>query len=164
VIAACHLRVYTYGEDSSQACVPEAPTVPGRHGFLLSTDNRRCVYARIDHWSIPGLLERYSVMNVDDLLGPEDIMGVELYRYDETPPEWRQNAFRAETVVTVKDEQGRWFEIGEIGFPRVLPPPPPPPSPVRRASRPPIKPGTVIPQGIVPPTCSFVQIWTRIAW
>src|ERR1043166_876641 len=26
VIAACHLRVYTYGEDSSQACVPEAPT------------------------------------------------------------------------------------------------------------------------------------------
>jgi hypothetical protein len=91
------------------------PTIPGRDGYLLSTNREECLYGRIDRWSIVALLDQNAAETIDDLIETADIMGVEVYLPGETPAEWR-----AEMKQLVwRTEGARSYLIGDTGQPQV---------------------------------------------
>ena len=74
------------------------PVVPGANGeFLVSNLKSQCLYARVDHWSLVRLLINNFAANIDELVPPSEIMGVEFYRdISEVPVEWTADADLAE--------------------------------------------------------------------
>jgi hypothetical protein len=93
------------------------PTIPGDKGYLLADGGERCLYGRIDRWSIIGLLDQQDATSVDDLLKVEDVMGVEVFLPDEVPEEWKQDS-HVERLVWRVGAGGRNYLIGDTGFPR----------------------------------------------
>jgi hypothetical protein len=168
------------------------PTIPGKNGYLISTYGDKCLYGRIDRWSIIGLLDQHNAGDVDELISADDIMAVELYRnIQEVPDDFRGPAAVRNLVWrTVID--GRNYLIGDTGlphFPRYSVDANPRDGPGRSIS---INPRMVTavrqPGGgasqrpdsllvdtlstppsfdlptMLMPSCGFVQIWTRVAW
>jgi hypothetical protein len=96
------------------------PIVPAAHGkFLTSAYGQQCLYARIDHWSIFGLMMQVTgaPTDIDLLVQLKDVMAVEVYHsIHEVPPEWQQSAWVDRIVFVRKD--GGYF-LGDAGLPAV---------------------------------------------
>jgi len=133
------------------------PVIPaGKGKFLTSTVQGHCLYGRINYWNIGSLLLQQQRSNIDQLLTLDEVVGVEVYlNYHDVPAEWRADAFPATVHVFPCPNQpgGTWFWMGDVGLQgggaRCVPPP---------GGQPPRVPLTT------PPTCPFVQIWTRLSW
>ena len=84
--------------------------------------------------------------NIDDILQPGDVVGVELYLdYRDVPAEWRMDAFPS-SLVSLQRLTGTRYVVGNIGLGSAAPPR----AGVRGANN--------------VPTCPLLQIWTRLAW
>jgi hypothetical protein len=147
------------------------PTIPGRQGYLLSTSGSKCLYGRIDQWSIIGLLGIHGARDVDDLIEVSDIKAVEVFQsFRDIPDEWRADGW-VRTLVWRGLPDGRSYLMGDTGVPhpapgQALPGPRPPqnaPDPRRQPAVPPYPESRLL-QWMVVPSCGFVQIWTSIAW
>ncbi len=100
-----------------QSTTVSPPTIPGRDVYLLPTSDEHCLYGRIDHWSVIGLLDHGHVANIDELLSPADVMGVEVYKsYQDIPNEWRGAAL-VQQLIWRTGFGGRNYLIGDTGLP-----------------------------------------------
>ena len=76
---------------TARAAASAPPIIPGMTGYLRGTDGG-CLYGRVDHWAVAYLLYTQSVFGIDELIDVADIMGVEVFSFDEVPKEWRLDA------------------------------------------------------------------------
>jgi hypothetical protein len=145
---------------TNQHAASAPPVVPGRNGYLRGTDGK-CLYGRIDHWSVAYLLYWQSVEGIDDLVDVEDIMGIEVFAFDEVPKEWRMDANPDDLVWRHSNSRG--YVMGN-GIPKINI------SGENAAARSLRIPGVIPPDTLridgagLPQACAFVQIWTRISW
>jgi hypothetical protein len=127
---------------------PGTPVIPAAQLlFLTTTTAHHCLNARVDHTSLPQMMSLRRSENIDDLLPPAEITGIELYLTPaDVPPDLRPDAFPDKTDVVARAGYGP-YSIGVVGAYDLL---------VQRSVRlehPPLL-----------PSCPFMQIWTRSAW
>ncbi len=128
---------------------PNTPVVPASYisCFSPTTTSHHCLNVRVDRASLPEVMLQRRSDNIDDLLPPTEITGIELYLSPaEVPPDLRPDAFPDKTDVVARPGYGP-YSMGVVGTYDLL---------VQRGvrlERPPLL-----------PSCPFMQIWTRAAW
>jgi hypothetical protein len=112
--------VKTLAAPAPGADQPSSPaTVPGRDGFVIGAVDPSCLFARIDRWSLAGLLDVNEVPSLDDILSPADVMGVEVYtKFADTPPAYRIESM-GKQLVWRTGTPGRSYFVGDLGIPWV---------------------------------------------
>jgi hypothetical protein len=145
---------------SARAAASAPPIIPGRAGYLRGTDGQ-CLYGRVDHWPVAYLLYTQSAEGIDELVDVMDIMGVEVFTFEEVPKEWRGDARPIEMVWRHSAGGGpKGYVLGN-GMPMITPG-----MLVEMGGRG-VPPDTLkvdILRNVNPPRCGFVQIWTRVSW
>jgi hypothetical protein len=143
-----------------RAAMSAPPIIPGRTGYLRGTDGQ-CLYGRVDHWPVAYLLYTQGAEGIDELVDVEDIMGVEVFSFEEVPKEWRGDARPVEIVWRHSAGGGpKGYVLGN-GMPMITP------GMLMQMPSSGIPPDTLrvdILKDVNPPRCGFVQIWTRISW
>jgi len=93
------------------------PAVPAANDqFLTTAFGRQCLYARVDRWSIFGLMVRHGLpATIDQVVNVANVMAVEVYRdIREVPKEWQTGAW-IDRLIYVK--AGGGYFLGDTGLP-----------------------------------------------